>query len=104
MLAVNIIHSKILKETAIFQAPWQLKIAIFSYHFFCLSSLRGKRFRVVSEQRATEERRGTGFSVLVARKIEREWSLILITCSESARKHLRKISYVTRQQIQMCSL
>ena len=26
-------------------------------------SLRNKRFRVVSEQRKTEERRGTGFSV-----------------------------------------
>ena len=37
-----------------------------------LSSLRSKRFRVVSEQRNTEERRGTGFSVLAARKMERE--------------------------------
>ena len=37
-----------------------------------LSSLRSKRVRVVSEQRNTEERRGTGFSVLAARKMERE--------------------------------
>ena len=37
-----------------------------------LSSLRSKRFRVVSEQRKTEERRGTGFPVLAARKMERE--------------------------------
>ena len=33
------------------------------------SSLRRKRFRVVSEQGRTEERRGTGFSVLAARKM-----------------------------------
>ena len=33
-----------------------------------LSSLRSKRFRVVSEQRNTEERRGTGFSVLAGEK------------------------------------
>ena len=37
-----------------------------------LSSLRSKRFRVVLEQRNTEERRGTGFSILAARKMERE--------------------------------
>ena len=37
-----------------------------------LSSLCSKRFRVVSEQRKTEERRGTGFPVLAARKMERE--------------------------------
>ena len=36
------------------------------------TSLRSKRFRVISEQRQTEERRGTGFSVLAARKMERE--------------------------------
>ena len=35
-------------------------------------SLRSKRFRVVSEQRMTKERRGTGFSVLAVRKMERE--------------------------------
>ena len=37
-----------------------------------LSSLRSKRFRVVSEQRKTEERQGTGFSVFAARRMERE--------------------------------
>ena len=37
-----------------------------------LSSLRSKRLRVVSEQRNTEERRGTGFKILAARKMERE--------------------------------
>ena len=36
------------------------------------SSLRSKRFRVVSEQRKTEERQGTGFSVFAARRMERE--------------------------------
>ena len=46
--------------------------------FFFLSkilyirSLHSKRFRVVSGQRKTKERRGTGFSVLAARKMERE--------------------------------
>ena len=35
-------------------------------------SLRSKRFSVVSEQKENEERRGTGFSVLAARKVERE--------------------------------
>ena len=36
------------------------------------SSLRSKRFCVVSEQRKTEERQGTGFSVFAARRMERE--------------------------------
>ena len=46
--------------------------------FFFLSkilyirNLRSKRFRVVSEQRKTKELRGTGFSVLATRKMERE--------------------------------
>ena len=41
-------------------------------HCYCFSAgLRSKRFRVVSEQRETEERRVTGFSVLAARKMER---------------------------------
>jgi len=34
--------------------------------------MNSKRFRVVSNQRMTEEQRGTGFSVLAARKMERE--------------------------------
>ena len=34
--------------------------------------LRSKHFCVVSEQRKTEKRQGTGFSVLAARKMERE--------------------------------
>ena len=36
------------------------------------SSLRSKRFCVVSEQRKTEERQGTGFSVFAARRMERK--------------------------------
>ena len=46
--------------------------------FFFLSkilyirNLRSKRFRVVWEQRKTKEIRGTGFSVLATRKMERE--------------------------------
>ena len=39
---------------------------------FLSNSLRSKRFLVVSEQRNTVERRGTGFSVLATRKMERE--------------------------------
>ena len=35
-------------------------------------SLRSKRFSVVSEQKKNDERRGTGFSVLAGRKMERE--------------------------------
>ena len=42
----------------------------------CLYSLRNKRFRVVSEQRKTEERRGTRFSVCPCFM----WSLTLVPC------------------------
>ena len=38
----------------------------------CLVSLRSKRFRVVSEQRKNKQRHGTGFSVLAARRMERQ--------------------------------
>ena len=39
-------------------------------------SLRSKRFRTVLEQRKIEERRETEFSVLAARKMERELSFL----------------------------
>lgn len=38
-------------------------------------SLRSKRLRVVLEQRMTKGRRGTGFSVLAPRKMEREFKV-----------------------------
>ena len=41
--------------------------------FYHSDKLRSKRFRVVSEQRKTEERRGTGFSVLAAVFDTRSW-------------------------------
>ena len=48
------------------------KVFIRFAHCYCFSAaLRSKRFRVVSEQRETEERSVTGFSVLAARKMER---------------------------------
>ena len=47
------------------------KVFIQFAHCYCFEAgLRSKRFRVVSEQRATEERRVTGFSVWAARKME----------------------------------
>jgi len=60
-------------------------------------SLRSKRFRVVLEQRMTKERQGTGFSVLAARKIEREpkrffflqWLLLLFYLFGCLRQRLR---------------
>ena len=39
---------------------------------YCLVSQRSKRFRVVSEQRKTKQRHGTGFSVSAARRMERQ--------------------------------
>ena len=51
-------------------------------------SLRSKRFRVVSEQRKTKERRGAGFSGLVAGKKNR--ALTNVPCSDTARKRRRK--------------
>ena len=48
------------------------KVFIQFAHCYCFSvGLRSKRFRVVSEQRETEERSVTGFSVWAARKMER---------------------------------
>ena len=48
------------------------KVFIQFAHCYCFEAgLRSKRFRVVSEQRATEEWRVTGFSVWAARKMER---------------------------------
>ena len=48
------------------------KVFIRFAHCYCFSAgLRSKRFRVVSEQRDTEERSVTGFSVWAARKMER---------------------------------
>ena len=48
------------------------KVFIQFAHCYCFEAgLRSKRFRVVSEERATEERRVTGFSVWAARKMER---------------------------------
>ena len=47
------------------------KVFIRFAHCYCFSvGLRSKRFRVVSEQRETEERSVTGFSVWAARKME----------------------------------
>ena len=47
------------------------KVFIQFAHCYCFEAgLRSKRFRVVSEQRATEEWRVTGFSVWAARKME----------------------------------
>ena len=48
------------------------EMSLHSYSRRPQGSLRSKRFGVVSEQRKTDERRGTGFSVLAARKMERE--------------------------------
>ena len=39
---------------------------------YCLVSQRSKRFRVVSEQTKNKQRHGTGFSVLAARRMERQ--------------------------------
>ena len=47
------------------------KVFIRFAHCYCFEAgLRSKRFRVVSEQRETEERSVTGFSVWAARKME----------------------------------
>ena len=46
---------------------WKINVELMSCK--CLSSPCSKRFRVVSEQRKSEERRRTGFSVLMERKM-----------------------------------
>ena len=72
------------------------------------TSLCSKGFRVISEQTKTDEWRTAGFSVLAARKMEREilhslllapsfarsLTLFLVLCSQTARKRfLRGITY-----------
>ena len=67
-------------------------------------SLRSKRFRVVSEQRKmTEERRGTGISVLAGRKMERERGLFLsIHFSHGQERKSLSLFFAPKPQENVC--
>ena len=74
---ISLVDSLVRSAHATSQSSGQLlvlrceKVFIQFAHCYCFGAgLRSKRFRVVSEQRETEEGRVTGFSVWAARKME----------------------------------